>query len=570
MSTLDWKILAAQKKARQLTSVPKEWLARLTSNFPVQTDLDVTSYASTCGLLDGRELDITHSDVETLLPKLSAGEWTAVEVTTAFCKRAIVAQQLTNCLTEIFIDRALARAAELDEHYKKTGKVVGLLHGLPVSLKDQVNIKGLESTIGYVSYINKFADRDAVLAEILEAEGAVLYVKTNVPQTLMWSETHNHIFGRTLNPYNRSLAAGGSSGGEGALIALRGSPLGVGSDLAGSVRIPSAFCGIYGLRPSTGRIPYSGCANSIEGQDSLLSVLGPMSNSIAGLRLFMKTVVNAKPWTKDPLGACKRWSEEEYQLADHGGGKQLCFAVLWDDGIVAPHPPILRGLEMTKEALIRAGHKVIDWVPLKHEEICECAVRIYTAGSKEDFEVVTAVTGEPIIRSMFPETVDTPSVHDYIGQGISAYQLWQVQKKRRDLREEYLRHWQDTITITGTGRPVDAIISPVAPVAAPPHGHGRTMNRAYYTMVFNVLDYSALAIPVSKVSQRLDVQRERQTFFNDHDKAHHDSYNPATFANAPIAIQVVGRTMQEEAVLAMSEIVDAALKASQRSSTTKL
>ncbi|KAF9269992.1 general amidase [Marasmius fiardii PR-910] len=559
-TTLDWKTLAAQKKARQLTSVPKEWLDRLSSNLPAQTQLNVTSYPGICGLLDGRELNITNSDVETLLLKLSSGEWTAVEVTTAFCKRAIVAQQLTNCLTEIFIDRALARAVQLDEYYQKTGKVVGSLHGLPVSLKDQVDIKGLESTIGYVSYINRFADRNAVLVEILEAEGAVLYVKSNIPQTLMWPETFNHIFGRTVNPHNRSLTCGGSSGGEGALVALKGSPLGVGSDIGGSVRIPSACCGIYGLRPSTGRVPYSGCANSLEGQDSLLSVLGPMSNSVAGLKIFMKAIIDAKPWTKDPLAACKRWSEEEYQLADHGGGKQLCFAVLWDDGVVAPHPPILRGLEMTKKALISAGHRVIDWVPFKHEEIYESALSIYNAGAKEDFDVVTGVSGEPLISTMYPDTAQTPGVHDFLRpslDGISAYQLWQAQKKRKLLREEYLWHWQGTEKTTGTGRPVDAILSPVAPATAPPHG---TTKNANYTMIFNALDYTALVIPVSRVDQKLDIQRKRQTFFNDTDKAHHESYNPATFADAPITIQLVGRTMQEEAVLRMSEIVDSALK----------
>ena len=71
----------------------------------------------------------------------------------------------------------------------------------------------------------------------------------------------------------------------------------------------------------------------------------------------MKAVIDAKPWMKDPLAVCKRWSEYEYRLADHGDGKQLCFAVLWDDGIVVPHPPILRGLEMAKQALLAAGHK---------------------------------------------------------------------------------------------------------------------------------------------------------------------------------------------------------------------
>lgn len=162
-----------------------------------------------------------------------------------------------NCLTEIFVERALARAAELDDALKKTGKVVGPLHGLPISLKDQICIKGLETTMGYVSWIGKYAEKNAVLVDILEECGAVPFVRTNVPQTLMvsrtysvskpvtliriqWPETFNNIFGRTTNPYNRSLTSGGSSGGEGALVALKGSPLGVGSDIGGYVSLETS------------------------------------------------------------------------------------------------------------------------------------------------------------------------------------------------------------------------------------------------------------------------------------------------------------------------------------------
>lgn len=95
----------------------------------------------------------------------------------------------------------------------------------------------------------------------------------------------------------------------------------------------------------------------MEGQDSILSVLGPLTRSIAGLKIFMEAVIKAKPWLRDPLAVRKSWSEEEYKLVDHGYGKDLCFAIMWDDGVVVPHPPIQRALEMTKQALIRAGHK---------------------------------------------------------------------------------------------------------------------------------------------------------------------------------------------------------------------
>ncbi|KAG6840840.1 hypothetical protein C0991_003787 [Blastosporella zonata] len=495
MELKQWQDLVTDKKRRQQASIPKDWNL---SNLPSEDQLDVTNFPENCGLLTPHEVEITNSHVDVLLKKLATAQWSCVAVTTAFGKRAIVAHQLTNCLTEIFIERALARAAEIDDYLKNTGK-----------------------PIGYASWIGKYAERNAVLADVLEALGAVLYVKTNIPQTLMWAETFNLIFGRTSNPNNRSLTCGGSSGGEGALIALKGAPIGVGSDIGGSIRIPSSFCGTYGFRPSTGRVPYAGAANSLEGQDSLPSVLGPLANSIDGLKVFMQGVFSQKSWLRDPLVIRKGWSEDEYRLIEHGGGKHLCFAIMWNDGITVPHPPITRGLEMAKKALLAAGHNVVDWNPLDHKAINETAEFLYMAGAMEDFDALSAVSGEPRITSMIPgkETTAHYELVPVKTNSPSAYDLWQFQKKKRELRQVYLEHWQATANKTGTGRPVDAIIAPVAPYAAVPHGKSIT---AAYTLVWNVLDYPALVIPVSKVDQTLDAQRAPHDFLSDMDKLVHE------------------------------------------------
>ncbi|KDQ55801.1 hypothetical protein JAAARDRAFT_37227 [Jaapia argillacea MUCL 33604] len=551
-----WQALVEDKRRRQKESIPKEWLELIIA--PPPDVLNVTKVPKECKLLSAKELEITEtSNVDVILQKLASSEWSSVEVTTAFYKRAIIAQQVVNCLTEIFVERALARAAELDAHLAKTGKVVGPLHGLPISLKDQLCVKGLETTMGYVSWIGKYADRNAVLVDILYECGAVPFVRTNIPQTLMWPETFNNVFGRTSNPYNRALTSGGSSGGEGALIALKGSPLGIGSDIGGSVRIPSAFCGLYGLRPSYNRVPYEGAVNSLEGQDSVVSVFGPMSNSLSGIKTFMKAVVGSKPWTKDPMAIRKKWDENEYSLVEHGGGKQLCFAFLTDDGLVTPHPPIIRALEMTKNALVADGHKVVDWVPLKHREIYENLAGIWGAGASEDYAVTTASTGEPILASMSFESDQVDEAPFLPSKGISAYELWQLHKRKRELRKEYLDHWEKTVDITGTGRPVDAIICPVAPYAAPPHGKNRSAN---FTMVWNGLDYPACVFPVTQVIETIDVKKPPHQFLSETDKTTYELYDPTTFNNAPVALQLVGRTLEEEAVIGMTEVVDAALR----------
>jgi len=124
--------------------------------------------------------------------------------------------------------------------------------------QDSFNVKGLQSTVCYVSFINHPpATQNSVLVDILLSEGAVLYVKTNIPQTMMTADSDNNVFGRTLNPTNLSLTAGGSTGGEGALLKIRGSVLGCGTDIAGSVRLPAICNGIFGFKPTAQRIPFA-------------------------------------------------------------------------------------------------------------------------------------------------------------------------------------------------------------------------------------------------------------------------------------------------------------------------
>jgi len=552
-----WQELAAEKRARQAASIPKEWLI----NLPSDDTLDVTDIPAKCGLVSARDLEITEvSSVAVLLSKISTGTWSSVEVCTAFCKRAVIAHQVTNCLTEIFIDRALERAAWLDEQLKLTGKVIGPLHGLPISLKDQIVIKGLETTMGYVSWVGRVAERDATLTEILIECGAVLYVRTNVPQTLMWPECNNLLFGRTVNPTNRSLTSGGSSGGEGALLRMRGSILGVGSDIGGSIRVPAAMNGVYGLRPSNHRIPHEGSIAPLEGQDSFPSVLGPLSTDIGGIKLFMQTIIGQKPWLRDPLSIRKHWEADEYGLVERGGGKKLAFGILWNDRVVVPLPPITRALEMTRDALIAAGHDVIDWKPYKHAELLDIAIGIWAAIGQEEALAATSQIGEPLLKSM--EGTNTTEGVTLLGDKvISAFELLKIQKRRAVLRKEYLDQWQSTRISTSTGRPVDAIISPVAPSPPPPHGKTKSVG---YTSVWNTLDCPACVFPVTKVDPVLDLPKPAHEFLSEVDQNTYQLYDsPETFKNAPVSLQLVGLSQEDEAVVAMTEIVSAALDAKQ-------
>jgi amidase len=203
--TSTWQTKASQHKASATAKIPKEWILdpKWTNDINQTSNQNVIDIPRKSGLLTDREVDLTENyDAVALLQKLSRGELSATELTTAFSKRAAIAHQLTNCLTEIFFDQGLERAEFLDEYLVKNKKPLGPLHGLPISIKDSFKVNGLHSTIGYVSFIDHGPDsEESALVKILLDLGAVLYVKTNIPQSLMTADSDNNVFGAYLRRF---------------------------------------------------------------------------------------------------------------------------------------------------------------------------------------------------------------------------------------------------------------------------------------------------------------------------------------------------------------------------------
>jgi amidase len=249
-------------------------------------------------------------------------------------QRAAIAHQLTNCLTEIFFNDALHRAKELDAHLAAGNPPLGPLNGVPISLKDTFKVKGCDASIGLAALCFKPAEENSVLVDLLLKAGAVLYCKTNIPQTLMALDSHNNIFGRTLNPSNTALTAGGSSGGEGALLALRGSVMGVGTDVGGSIRIPAMCNSTFGIKPSWERIPYAGQESGQKPGIAKLGVpasAGPLAHSMRDIELFFTAVAEQKPWEWDPDVAPSPWNSL-YSVKE----RRLRIGVVRSDGVVEP------------------------------------------------------------------------------------------------------------------------------------------------------------------------------------------------------------------------------------------
>src|SRR6201996_6991934 len=211
-------------------------------------------------------------------------------------------------------EEALSRAKDCDQFLSKHGRIIGPLHGLPISLKDSFNVKGYQTTIGYVAFaLNPPAAINSGLVDIILAAGAVCYVKTNLPQTMMAADSDNNLFGRTLNPNKLSLTAGGSTGGEGALLKMRGSVLGIGTDMAGSVRIPALCNGVFGFKPCVGRIPFAGKVppGRLGSPSVIAPVIGPEAHSVRDLELFMRVVIDSEPWNIDDGVIAVPWRRVE-------------------------------------------------------------------------------------------------------------------------------------------------------------------------------------------------------------------------------------------------------------------
>ncbi|KAJ5328696.1 hypothetical protein N7452_009086 [Penicillium brevicompactum] len=543
-----WQGIAEEKHSSRDKAIPTEW--RLPPGYVPDDQLNVMDIPAECGLLTERELGITETDPVVLVEKMINRDFSSHEVTLAFCKRAAVAQQLVNCLSEIFFNQALYAAQRLDAEYEAHGAPRGLLHGLPVSLKDCFKVEGTDATIGCTAYAHlpTRQDEETEITRIMRESGAILFCKTNVPTAMMAGETCNAIYGYTTNPYNRDLSSGGSSGGESALLALRGSPLGVGTDVGGSIRIPASFCGLYSLKPSSGRFPTSGLRDSMVGQKAVPNTVGPISCSFAGLELWSRAVLNSEPWMRaDPDCFPIPYREVE-------APKKLCIGLLLDDGIVKPLPPVTRALLITKAALEAAGHTVIEFRiddPLYTDHL---KFALYRSAAADGMDKIFSQTQEPWPRGM--EMLERMVDQSKKDQGAicvrpTVSDLWSAQDKTTKYAKRILQSWVATETRTNTGREMDALLMPCT-VWPASEKYGFIYDN--YTSLWNVLDYCASTIPVHDMKQDYEGRNEIEAKIWNECKCFPLIMNsPAALAGAPAGVQLVGRRWNEEYLLKVTK-----------------
>lgn len=490
----DWKQLALSKRVATFNKIPKSWLLPLeqVSQYTETNPTSVLNIPRESGILTPKELEITELyDATDLVVLMTKGELTSVEVVTAFCKRAAIAHQTTNCLTEILFTEALVRADECDTYLKEHGKPIGPLHGLPISLKDSFNVKGVQATIGYVSFIaNPPSSTNSSVVQILYDAGSVFYVKTNLPQTMMTADSHNNIFGRTLNPHNLTRTAGGSTGGEAALVAMKGSVLGLATDIAGSNRIPALCCGISSIKPSASRVPFSGGVppGRLGSPGQILPVIGPCGRSIRDYKLLLRTVIAARPWNLDPMVLNIPWRTPDSEL----GTKKLRFGLLRSDPSRPLHPPIARALHAAATSLKEAGHTIIllDGKVGDMYADTQLAWKYFMLDPANTAFQHLKASGEDPIPSLkisgFPELE---------GWKPSLDELWDMNLQRAGILRKYHNLF--------VSENLDAILMPGYQAVAPKHD---TYGLPIYTALVNLLDYPAGILPVGKADKVADAE----------------------------------------------------------------
>jgi amidase len=441
-----------------------------------------------------------------------------VEVVEAHLRRIEQINPSLNAIVTIAED-AVERA-RVCEAALATGEDVGPLHGLPITVKDTIDTAGLRTTSGSRIRAQHVPERDAASVARLKASGAIILGKTNVPEMAVPYDCDNPVFGRANNPHNPQMTTGGSSGGEAAAIAACLSPAGLGSDLSGSIRVPAHFCGIAGLKPTTGRVAMGGHTPAALGVVALGASIGPMARRVEDLMLLFKVL--AEPTQFEA-------AQNETDVMNPSPLRGLRVAWYTDDGVTPVSDEIRAAVQAGAKALADAGLEVIEVTPPAISKSSQLWFDLFAHAANSEIAALyrgrEEEAGPQIARLL--RGLDVPA--EFEEKIESAERLADAVLERERLREELLQ-WMKATPL---------MLAPVGATAAFEHGAERvdvsgksiSVFRAFsYSQTFNVLGLPSVAVPAGRTANGL-----------------------------PIGVQVVGRPFEERRVLSAAAIIEAAL-----------
>ncbi|KAM3453100.1 hypothetical protein MY3296_004027 [Beauveria thailandica] len=543
-----WEKTVNRKRAEREALIPSEWKVTPPSN---STSFSPREVVIKSGVLSAEELDITDTskyDLTETAKRIASGNLSAEKVVTAFCKRATATHSLANHLTEINFKAAIDRAKELDNIFQRNGSVVGPLHGIPITIKDAMDLKGFAASEGLTPLADAIAPDNGVLIQILIDSGAVIIAKTNMPQTGLAADSNSILWGRTLNAHNSQFGAGGSTGGEGVSMATSSSLFGVGSDGAGSCRMPGHANGAIGFRPSGSRLPPGGRDLSWSpGRIGIGPVAGEgfFAQSVRDLRLVSKIVSDAQPWQRSSIQLYpSAWRNETAPKKPRIG--------VWDvessNTFIHLFPPVLRGYRAAVDRLREAGIELVPFNPPDLSTVWElCKEFLLFQGIEGITELISQEPITEIVRRTGIFIPDSPRFP------ISVQTLYDLNIRLMNLTSAMDDEWNSS------GEPLDALLSVSAANTALPFDQWLDTS---YTSIYNSVDFPAINLPLNMtVDRNLDSKYGNFKPFSPEDQRLEALYDPESFHGLPLSVQLAARKFEDEKLLAIAELIHPIIKA---------
>ena len=446
--------------------------------------------------------DITSKSLTELASLIRTRQVSPVEVVEAHLRRIEELNPSLNAVVTL-ADDALERARDAERNTNGAG----VLHGLPVTIKDTIETKGLRSTSGSLMREHFVPAMDAPSVARLKNAGAIILAKTNPAEMAMDYNGDNPLFGRTNHPQDHRRTPGGSSAGEAAAISVGMSPGGLGTDLAGSIRIPAHFCGITGLKPGTGRVPGEGQFPPSTGPYSLGAVIGPMARTVDDLKLLFSVLSASAPSNRS---------------IDDSRSSLKSARVAWytHDGTSPVTSETAAAVERVARLMNECGMDVNEARPPGVERGNELWMKTFSRASVVQLRKVYAGNedkGGDFVRWRLAtaDDIPPPGLDEYISNWME-----------RDRARAELLAWMEEVPF---------LIAPVGAVPAFEHGalkitvNGETFGtfKAFsYCQAFNVFDLPVVVVPASRISDGL-----------------------------PMGVQLVGRPNEEERLLDLASVV---------------
>lgn len=453
--------------------------------------------------------EIIYASATRLARAIRERQVSSEEVVDAYLKRIAAINLAVNAVVQVRADEARAEAREADRALAR-GENLGPLHGVPVTIKDTYDVAGMICTCGTGGRAAYVAQQDAIAVSRLREAGAIVLGLTNLPELLLAYESDNLVYGRTNNPYDLSRTPGGSSGGEAAAIAAGCSPLGLGTDSGGSIRVPAHFCGVAGLKPTWGRIPLTGLFPPPVGISARIRHAGPLARYVEDLALALP-ILTGTDWHDATVIPMPLFEAQENDFAT------LQVAFYTDNGLAASTPETVHTVHKVAQVIAEAGASVEEARPAYIEQSLDLMSRVFGAsgsgGMAGLLQMIGTTTYSPLLQQFVAAVQPyVPTTAADLGGMMTSWDQW------RNMMLPFLQRY-------------DVLLSPVTATPALPHGTSfENLAGFSYAMTHSLTGWPVVVVRGGTSPEGL-----------------------------PIGVQVAARPWREDVALAVAQQIEIAL-----------